>query len=114
MLHMFLHPFFKNIVCRSVALVKKKKLWAILDFFTQTGLFSILYPTLCIKKKFVINNPLSLRQIYRVDELDKLVKHLVKLDKLQYCRFLTCFMQKIMNQQKNKITLLCAGGVKIV
>ena len=83
-------------------------------FFTQTGLFSTLYPTLCIKKKFVTNNPLSLRQIYRVDELDKLVKHLVKLDKLQYCRFLTCFMQKIMNQQKNKITLLCAGGVKIV
>ena len=29
---------FKNIVFRSVALVTKK-LWAILDFFSQTGLF---------------------------------------------------------------------------
>ena len=39
---MFLHAFFKgflkNIDFRSVALVTKK-LWAILDFFSQTGLF---------------------------------------------------------------------------
>jgi len=42
---------FKNIVFRSVALVKKK-LWAILDFFSQTGLFfrPVPYP---INKKYV-------------------------------------------------------------
>ena len=40
---------FKNIVFRSVALVIKK-LWAILDFFfTNSRLFSALYPTLCVK-----------------------------------------------------------------
>jgi len=38
---------FKNIVFRSAALVIKK-LCAILDFFSQTGLFTSLYPTLCI------------------------------------------------------------------
>ena len=44
------YGLFKNIVFRSVALVTKK-LWAILDFVcTQTGLFTALYPTLCIKK----------------------------------------------------------------
>ena len=32
---------------RSVTLVIKK-LWAILDFFTQPGLFTALYLTLCI------------------------------------------------------------------
>ena len=42
---------FKNIVFRSVALVIKK-LWAILDFFfTNSRLFTALYPTLCEKKK---------------------------------------------------------------
>ncbi len=40
---------FKNIVFRSVALVTKN-LWAILVFFTQTGLFTALYPAVCIKK----------------------------------------------------------------
>jgi len=40
---------FKNMVVRSAAL-GIKKLWAILDFFKQTGLFTALYPTLCIKK----------------------------------------------------------------
>ena len=40
----------KNIVFRSVTL-GIKKLWAILDFFfTETGLLTALYPTLCIKK----------------------------------------------------------------
>ena len=50
---------FKKIVFRSVALVTKK-LWAILDFFIQTGLFTALYPTLCIKTKCVLQKILSL------------------------------------------------------
>ena len=46
---------FKNIVFRSVAVVIKK-LGAILDFFfTQTRLFTPLYPTLC-KKRGVTGN----------------------------------------------------------
>ena len=43
---------FKIIVFRSAALVIKK-LRAILDFFyTHSRLFTALYPTLCVKKKF--------------------------------------------------------------
>ena len=43
---------FKNIVFRSVALVKKK-LWAISDFFfTHSRLFTALYPTLWEKKNY--------------------------------------------------------------
>ena len=41
---------FKKIVLKYVALVIKK-LKAILDFFPHSGLFTALYPTLCIKKK---------------------------------------------------------------
>ena len=37
---------FKNIVFRSEVTLVTKKLWAILDFFSQTGLFFALYPTL--------------------------------------------------------------------
>jgi len=55
---------FKNIVFRSIALVTKK-LWAILDFFSKTGLFSALYLINLIKyffnkksfKLFRINRP---------------------------------------------------------
>ena len=48
---------FKHIVFRSVALVIKKS-WAILNFFTPPGLFTALYPTLCIKRKLQ-KNPLN-------------------------------------------------------
>ena len=47
---------FRNTVFRSVALVTK--LWAILDFFSKDWTFYVLYPTLCIKKKFT-KNPLN-------------------------------------------------------
>ena len=40
---------FQKYSFRYVALVIKK-LWDILDFFTHSGLFTALYPTLCIKK----------------------------------------------------------------
>ena len=53
---------FKNIVFRSVAAVIKK-LCAILDFFfTQTRLFTALYPTLCKKRGFTgnyVNSPFN-------------------------------------------------------
>ena len=48
---------FKNIVFRYVALATKK-LWAILDFFPKTGLFSAVYQTLYIKK--------NLQQIHKI------------------------------------------------
>ena len=42
----------KNVIFKSVALVLKK-LWAMLYFsFTQTRLFNVLYPSLCIKNPF--------------------------------------------------------------
>ena len=44
-----------KIVFRSVALAIKK-LWIILDFFTHSGHFTPLYPTLCIKKNFTKKN----------------------------------------------------------
>ena len=40
---------FKKYNFRSVVLITKM-LWTILDFFTRTGLFTILYPSLWIKK----------------------------------------------------------------
>ena len=54
-LHLFFKGFFRNIVLRSVAFVTKK-LWAILDFFTQIALFTALYPTVnFFKKNFSIS-----------------------------------------------------------
>jgi len=49
---------FENIVFRSVALVTKK-LWAILDFFSQTGLFfhPVPYPVNSKKNIFLQKNP---------------------------------------------------------
>ena len=52
----FSRAFQKYSFYRSVALVIKK-LWANLDFFTHSGLFTALYPTLCIKK--ITKNPLN-------------------------------------------------------
>ena len=55
---MFLHPFFKNIVFRSVALVIKK-LWAILDFFLyklQTFYRPVPYPMRNKKKNYSVTN----------------------------------------------------------
>ena len=46
---LFFQGLFKSIVFRSVALVKKGYFRF---FFTQTGLFTTLYPTLCIKKNY--------------------------------------------------------------
>ena len=46
--HILFSRAFQKYSFWSVALVIKK-LWAFLDFFSQTGLFTALYPTLCIK-----------------------------------------------------------------
>ena len=47
---------FKDIVFRSVTLITKK-VWAILDFFSQTGLFTPLYSM--HKKIIFFKNPLN-------------------------------------------------------
>ena len=55
---MHFQGLFKNMVFRSVALVTKK-LWAISDFFSQTGLFyrPVPYP-INLQQYFLTKNPL--------------------------------------------------------
>ena len=63
----------KNIVFRSVTL-GIKKLWAILDFFTETGLLTALYPTLCIKKKIYKKSFKFLFYNFTAYQLSKVLK----------------------------------------